>query len=103
MEKEILRVNNLKKYFSTQHGTVKAVNGVSFSIYKGETFGVVGESGSGKSTIAGLTASYIQPNEGQILVDDIDMSTVSLSSFRNYLGVMVLEIKESLKIVLFLV
>lgn len=61
-----MRVNNLKKYFSTQHGTVKAVNGVSFSIYKGETFGVVGESGSGKSTLGYTMLGIHSPSEGEI-------------------------------------
>jgi len=61
-----LRVNNLKKYFSTQHGTVRAVNGVSFSIYKGETLGVVGESGSGKSTLGYTMLGIHSPSEGEI-------------------------------------
>lgn len=73
MEKEILRVNNLKKYFSTQHGTVKAVNGVSFSIYEGETFGVVGESGSGKSTLAYCMLGIYSPSDGEIFYKGINI------------------------------
>ena len=46
---KLLEINNLKTYFHTRSGTVRAVDDVSFSIEKGEIVGVVGESGSGKS------------------------------------------------------
>jgi len=52
MSKEIISVKNLKKHFPTDEGIVRAVDGISFSINEGETFGLVGESGSGKSTTA---------------------------------------------------
>lgn len=47
--KVLLEVRNLKTYFKTDDGVAKAVDDVSFTIYRGETVGIVGESGSGKS------------------------------------------------------
>jgi len=52
MAENLLEVNNLKTYFFTRSGVVKAVDDVSFSIKPGETLGVVGESGCGKSVTA---------------------------------------------------
>jgi peptide/nickel transport system ATP-binding protein len=72
---EILRVENLKKYFTQtgglfarSKGTVQAVDDVSFSIRRGETFGLVGESGCGKSTTARLILRAIEPTGGRILL-----------------------------------
>ena len=66
MSEEILVVKNLKKYFNTAHGVVKAVDGISFSITEGETFGLVGESGSGKSTTAFTIMGVYAQTEGEI-------------------------------------
>ena len=49
MAEPLLEVKNLRTFFKTRNGTVKAVNDVSYSIYPGRTLGIVGESGSGKS------------------------------------------------------
>ncbi len=50
--KELLRVKDLKTYFFTHDGTVKAVDGINLKVSKGETLGLVGESGCGKSVTA---------------------------------------------------
>ncbi|MEO0571438.1 MAG: ABC transporter ATP-binding protein [Bacteroidota bacterium] len=66
----------------------KAVlHGVSFEAKAGEVIALVGSSGSGKSTIAGLAASFLNPESGTITIDGNDLSRVDLNSFRQYLGV----------------
>jgi len=71
---DILTVTDLKKYFTIGHTgtikrepiTVKAIDGISFAVREGETFGLVGESGSGKSTVAYTTIGMYRPTEGTI-------------------------------------
>ncbi len=60
---------------------------ISFDVKPGEVIALVGSSGSGKSTIAGLAASFLNPNSGVITIDGQDMSRVNLNSFRQHLGV----------------
>ena len=70
----ILTIKNLKKYFVTQRGIVKAVNNIDLSIKEGETFGLVGESGSGKSTVAYTIVGLYKPTEGEIIYRNKDIS-----------------------------
>ncbi|MDE3838996.1 oligopeptide ABC transporter ATP-binding protein OppF [Bacillus methanolicus] len=69
MEKEVLlEVNNLKKHFFLGKGEIlKAVDGVTFKIYKGETFGIVGESGCGKSTAGRTIIGLYDRTDGEVL------------------------------------
>ena len=74
-KKPLLQVKDLKQYFKVNSGyTVRAVDGVSFDIYPGETYGLVGESGSGKSTIGRSIIRLYEPTAGQILFDGKDIS-----------------------------
>ena len=73
MDKELIRVENLKKYYDIKGGIIthtvsqiQAVDGVDFSIKKGETLGLVGESGCGKSTIGQLLVGLLSPTDGAI-------------------------------------
>ncbi|GAI94824.1 unnamed protein product, partial [marine sediment metagenome] len=67
MTNNILFVDQLKKHFFTYQGIVKAVDGISFFIKEGETFGLVGESGSGKSTVAYTVVGMYRPTKGKII------------------------------------
>ncbi len=87
----LLEVKGLKTYFDTDEGTVKAVDGVSFHIDKGETLGVVGESGSGKS-VTSLSIMRLIPQppgriaEGQMLFNGEDLVKKSERAMRKIRG-----------------
>ena len=72
-KKEILRVEHLKKYFTTPKGTLHAVDDVNFSIRTGETLGVVGESGCGKSTLGRTLIRLLDATSGTIEFDGMDI------------------------------
>jgi oligopeptide/dipeptide ABC transporter ATP-binding protein len=85
----LLEVRNLKKYFPTGKGligagseSVKAVDGVSFTIRRGETFGLVGESGCGKSTTGRCILRLIEPTAGEISFDGRDLAALGSDEMR---------------------
>lgn len=84
----LLKVNNLKKHFPVKGGAfqkkqyVSAVDGVTFSVHKGETFGLVGESGCGKSTLGRTILRLYEPTGGSIEFDGNDITTGSMREYR---------------------
>ena len=92
MSKEkLIEDKNLYTHFFTEAGTAKAVDGVSFDIYKGEVLGIVGESGSGKS-VTSLSINRLIPNppgnieSGEIIYDGINLLDISYQEMREYRG-----------------
>lgn len=67
MPKKVLEVKGLKQYFGTDKAPIKAVDGISFDVYEGETLGLVGESGCGKSTTGRSIIRLYDITEGEIL------------------------------------
>ena len=81
----LLSVRDLHIRFATGDGqTVKAVDGISFDVMPGETFGVIGESGSGKTTLGRALVSLLPPSDGQILHDGIDPQTLGTRALRQH-------------------
>lgn len=110
-ENEILRVNNLKKYFPVKKGFfsnkkefVKAIDDISFSLFRGETLGIVGESGCGKTTLGRCIIKVMDPTDGQILVTqedkEIDLAPISnikdLKLLRNMMNMIIQDPYHSL-------
>ncbi len=91
MSETLLEVRNLRKYFPIKGGVfsrvtdyVRAVDGVSFSIGRGETFGLVGESGCGKTTTGRAVLRLIEPDEGEITFDGTDLRALGSRELRRY-------------------
>lgn len=87
---KLIEVNDLKVHFPVKAGKIikkkigdiKAVDGVSFYIHRGETLGLVGESGSGKTTVGNAMLRLEQPTGGKIFVDGSDVTNISLREIR---------------------
>ena len=86
MPELLLEARNLKTYFYTAKGIVKAVDNVSFELYKGETLGIAGESGCGKSTLAYSLMRLVPPPgklvSGEIVFQGKDITKLNEEEFR---------------------
>lgn len=91
----LIEIKNLKKYFEVERDFiqklssrtkryVKAVDGVTFDIKRGEVFGLVGESGSGKTTTGRLIINIISPTEGSVLFDGVDLTKLSKRELKHF-------------------
>ena len=91
IDNKLFEIKNLKTYFYTEAGTVKAVNDVSFDVLKGEVLGIVGESGSGKS-VTSLSINRLIPNppgeivSGEVIYDGKNLLELSYDEMREYRG-----------------
>jgi peptide/nickel transport system ATP-binding protein len=84
----VLQVKDLTMHYQTRQGTVKAVDGISFELARGEVLGLVGESGCGKTSIAVTLMKLLPDNalilKGQVLLDGQDLMTMDDTTLRKY-------------------
>ena len=73
---DLLKVENLKRYYKTNDVEVRALDGVSFDVEKGEFISIIGASGSGKSTLLHLLGGLDYPTSGKVLIDGTDIYTL---------------------------
>ncbi len=87
MSDNILEIKNLKKYFPVKGGNslsfVKAVDGVSLNVKRGEVLGLVGESGCGKSTLVNTVLNLTKPTDGEVVFDGKNMYSLSKKDLRD--------------------
>ena len=85
---DLLRIDNIEKYYGTKSSLTKALDGLSFSVAKKEFVAIMGASGSGKTTLLSLMSALDVPTSGKILYNGIDISSIDESKYRsNNVGV----------------
>ncbi len=90
MNNTLIQVEGLKKYFPISQGLfkqkkyLKAVDGITFNIKRGETFGVVGESGCGKSTLGRTITRLYDVTDGKIIIDDVDITNLKRHELKSH-------------------
>lgn len=109
---KVLELNNVHKIYNTTHIEVHAVNGVTIDFEEGEFAAIVGPSGSGKTSLLNMIGGLDVPNDGQILVNNTDLSTLKSSAlidfrmrnigfvFQSYNLIPVLTAKENVEFIM---
>lgn len=85
MKEPVLQIKDLKKYYGSGDSQVKALDGVTFDVYKGEMLVLLGNSGCGKSTLLNIIGGMDSPTSGQVMLGDTDITAYKdreLTSFR---------------------
>jgi putative ABC transport system ATP-binding protein len=85
-KKELIRLDNVSKYYYMGDTVVKALNGLTFKVYEGEFVAIMGPSGSGKSTAMNLVGSLDVPTKGKISLDGTDISELTESELAQVRG-----------------
>jgi oligopeptide/dipeptide ABC transporter ATP-binding protein len=84
VKKTLVNVQNLSKYFYGDTGVNKAIDGISFHVFEGETLGIVGESGSGKTTLGRTILRLLNPDQGRIEFAGHDITALNQKKLRAY-------------------
>ncbi len=86
MRQKILEVESLKKYYGRKGSQTKALDGISFQVLSGEFLGIMGSSGSGKSTLLNCIATVVQPTQGHIRMEGVELNSLKGRSLAEYRG-----------------
>lgn len=86
MKEKIFEVKELKKYYGKKGSVTKALDGVSFQVWKGEFIGIMGSSGSGKTTLLNCIAAAARPTSGKILLNNESIEDLKGSRLAEYRG-----------------
>ena len=84
MEDAVLQIKDLKKYYGKGDSQVKALDGVTFDVYKGEMLVLLGNSGCGKSTLLNIIGGMDSPTSGQVLLGDTDITKFNDKELTNF-------------------